>query len=130
MVSSSTLRRLSSIQARLRSGDSLAIGTTVTSRASRAVGVGPDFEHDALAGRAFEEAMHVVRRGDFLAVDRQQVFAVGDVDARAAQRGPQVGVPVLAVIDAGEAIAALVDGVIGAEQAALGALGLAARRRR
>jgi hypothetical protein len=54
------------------------------------------------------------------AVDGQQVFALVDVDAGQGQRRGQAGGPVLPAEDFGDAVAAVLDLVVGAQQAGLG----------
>ena len=57
--------------------------------------------------------------------DRKQVFARLDIDARLGQRRTQLRVPVQAAIDLLEAIAAILNRVVGAEQSARHVLRLA-----
>src|SRR5262249_18834392 len=89
-----------------------------------AVGARSNAQDDGLAAGAFEHAVQIVRRLDVPAIHRQQILAGLDIDARLRQRGTQVGVPVLAVIDLGETIATLVAGVVRPEQAAFWTLHL------
>ena len=96
-----------------------------------AVGVGADVEHGLLAGGAVEECVEVVGGVQFAAVDGEQVFALLDVDAGQGERRGQAGGPVLPAEDFGDAVAAVFDLVVGAQQAGLGlrCRGGAARRR-
>ena len=84
---------------------------------ARAVGIGTDVQHDLLAGGSFEEAVDVVGGVQIAAVDGEQILAFLHVDAGLGERGVQSGIPVFAVVDAREAVAAVVDGVVRAEQA-------------
>jgi hypothetical protein len=58
----------------------------------------------------------------FAAIDGQQVFALLDVDAGQGERRGQAGGPVLPAEDFGDAVAAVFDLVVGAQQAGLGAV--------
>ncbi len=117
--SASTLRRLASIQSRLRRPCSESTGTTVTSRASLPSALLADLEHGLLARQAVEEGVDVVGRVQFARVDGEQVVALDDVDARQGQRRGQRRRPVLTVVDLGELVAIVVDRVVGAEQPGL-----------
>src|SRR5262249_16505803 len=70
-----------------------------------AIGIRADFDDGLFARCALEQLVNVVLRGQIASLDRQQVFAYHDVDARLRKRGAQVGVPVFAVINFGEAVA-------------------------
>ena len=86
--------------------------------AAVAVGVGADGDLDALVGRVLEERVHLGRRLQVDAAHRQQVLAGLDVHAGGGQRRAQLRAPVQAAVDLLEAITAVGDLVIGAEQAA------------
>ncbi len=90
----------------------------MTSRESFAVRIRADFENDLLARGLFEEAVDVVGGVQIAAVHREDVISGFDVDAGLGQRGFIAGIPVFAVVDFGNAIAAVFQAVIGAEQTA------------
>jgi hypothetical protein len=50
-----------------------------------------------------------------MTVHLEEVIALGDTNARRAQRCAQVGIPVLAGVDVLDAIASVLDGVVSAE---------------
>ena len=96
---------------------------------SATVRIGPDMQNHLLARGAFKEAVEVVGGVQVAAVDGKQVFALFHVDAGLGERRVQRGVPVFAVVDVGETVAVVVDGVVGAEQAGVrGMIGLAEDR--
>ncbi len=84
---------------------------------SAAIGIPADAQHDLLADGLLEVCIHIVAAVQFAAVDREQVFAGFDIDAGLGQRRMQIGIPVLAIVDMREPVAAVGDRVIGAEQA-------------
>ena len=84
--------------------------------------IGADANLHLLPGRGLEEAVDVVRRGEVAAVHREQILAGDDVDAGLRQRRGRLRIPVLAVVDPREAVAAVLDLVVAAEQAGLHAL--------
>src|SRR5579883_2946483 len=77
-----------------------------------------DGKNGLLIGRAVQQAVDVIRRAEFLAVDREDVIAHGDVDARGGEWRSQVGIPGFGIVDAGDLIAAVLDREIRAEQSA------------
>ena len=81
--------------------------------------MGADFEHRLLARRLLEEAVDFVLRGEVAPVDRQQVFPLLHVDAGLGKRRMKLRVPILAVEDSREPVAAAVNRVVGAQQAHL-----------
>ena len=85
---------------------------------SGAAGVGTDAQADGAVGSAFEEAVDLIGSANLLPVHGQQIFAGNDIDAGLGERRAQLRVPILAVVDAGEAVAAILDGVVGAEESA------------
>ena len=65
---------------------------------------------------SWKKLVEVVGGGEFAPVDRQQILAVLDVDARLRERRLEFRVPVLAVEDVFETVAAVGDLVVGAQQ--------------
>ncbi len=102
----------------------------MTSRESFAVGICADFEHDLLARGLFEKAVDVIGGVQIAAVHGENVISGLDVDAGLGQRSLRAGIPVLPVVDFGNAIAAIFQAVVGAEQAAFQLLRLGLLRRR
>src|SRR6185436_1864009 len=83
-----------------------------------AIGTGVHGQHCLSIGRAVEQTIDVVGRNEIDAVDREDEVANRRVDAWSGQRRTQFRVPALAVIDAGDLVAAAFDGEVGAEQPA------------
>jgi hypothetical protein len=75
-----------------------------------------------LACRAVEELVEIVGGVELAAVDGQKVLALLDINAGQGERGGEAGGPVLAAEDLGDAIAAVFDLVVRAEQAGRGAV--------
>src|SRR5207247_7654476 len=73
---------------------------------------------------SLEEAIDIVGAGQVAPVDRQQVLAGGDVDARLRERRDRLRVPILAVVNTSETIAAVLDLVVASEQPGLNAFDL------
>src|SRR6202034_1351464 len=84
---------------------------------ARAVRIRTDLEDHLLAGGFLEQLVDFVRGGEVLAADGEQIFARLDVDAGLGERRLEMRVPVFATVDFLEAVAAVFDGVVGAEQA-------------
>ena len=82
-----------------------------------AVWIWTDVQHDLVAGGSFEEAVDVVGGVQIAAVDGEQILAFLHIDAGLGERGVQSGIPVFAVVDVGETVTVVVDGVVGAEEA-------------
>src|SRR5262249_2219977 len=70
----------------------------------RTVRFRPSLDRALPAGRRLPRLVNVLRRLKILAVHRQEVLAFFDVDARLGQRGAELRVPVLPVIDPAEPV--------------------------
>ena len=85
-----------------------------------AIGIGADVEHGLLARGAVEELVEIVACVQFAAVDGEQILAFLDVDAGQGERRSETGSPVLAAENFRDAIAAVLNFVVGAKQAGFG----------
>ncbi len=111
----------------MRSAPSFSTGDHGHFARSRAVCIRADAQHHRLARGLLEEAVEIGGRTHVAAVHRQQIFARSDVDARLRERRVQLRVPIFAAVHFGEAVSAVFNFVVGAEQAALHALHLRER---
>ena len=91
-----------------------------------AVGVRSDRQLDDASRGLLEAAVEILGILEIVAVDGEQILPCFDVDARLGQRRAQLRIPIEAAEDFREAIAAVFDFVVGAEEAARNRL----RRRR
>ena len=69
-----------------------------------------------LAGGFLEKAENIVGGAELAAIDGEQIFAGYNVDAGLRERRAQIGIPIFAVINARETVAAIFDGIIGTQQ--------------
>ena len=88
----------------------------MTSRESFAVWICADLQHDLLAGSFLEKAVDVVGRMQFAAVYGENVVACFDVDPGLREWRLQTGIPVFAIVDFGDAVAAVLQTIVRAQQ--------------
>src|SRR5260370_11187640 len=81
--------------------------------------IGANLKQHLLAGRLFEKAVDVVRGVHFTAIHGEDVVAGFDIDSGLRERRLRAWIPVLTVVHLGNAVAAVLESVIRAEQATL-----------
>ena len=79
--------------------------------------MGANLQHGLLSRRLLEVAVNFVIRGEVSPIHRQQVFTLLHIHAGFGERRVELRVPILAVENPRKAVAAAIDGVVGAEQA-------------
>src|SRR5271157_5487098 len=95
----------------------LSLPWRVMAAAILARGIRTDLQLYGLARGFLEEAEDFVGAQEFAAIHGKQILAFVDIHTGLGQRSAQAGIPVFTVINVSEAIAAILDLVVGAKQA-------------
>ena len=77
-----------------------------------------NLENDLLASRLLEEAVDIVGIAQVSAVYSEDVVSHLHVNPRLSQGGFHTGIPILSVVDLGDAVVSIFEAVVGAEKTA------------
>ena len=83
-----------------------------------AVRVGADTNHDLFVRGVLKETVDVLSSRKIAAIHREQVLACLHVHSGLRERSTQLRVPILTIVNFGEAIATVLNRVVGAQQSA------------
>src|SRR5438445_894135 len=86
--------------------------------------LGADLQHHLFPCGFFKEAVNVPGRAHVAAIYGKEILPDFHVDSWLSERSAEFGIPVLAVVDTRETIAAVLDGIVSAEQPGLDTLGI------
>src|SRR5581483_20463 len=86
----------------------------------------PHFDRHLLASQAFKKLVDVISAVQLAASYGQEVLAGSHAHTGLRQRCLEVGVPVLPVVNAGDTVAIVLDGIVGPKEAVLHLLDLGA----